>query len=46
MGSRLRPHIAEFVEAVGTITPGFAGPARDFTDERPHTRRITSWMAE
>ena len=46
MGSRLRLRIAECVEAVGTLALRFAGPASDFVDERPYTRRVASWMAE
>ena len=46
MGTRRRPHVdAEFVEAVGILTLGFAGPASDSADKGPNTRRIASWMA-
>ena len=46
MGSRLRPHVAEFVEAVGTLALRFAGSASDFVDEGPYTRRVAIWMAK
>ena len=46
MGIRLRPRIAECVEAMGSLALRFAGPASDFVDEGPHTQRVASWMAE
>ena len=47
MGTRRRPHVdAEFVEAVGVLALGFAGPASDFGNKSPNTRRVTSWVAE
>ena len=46
MGSRRRPHIAEFVEAADIFTLRFARPASDFVDKGPYGGRVASWMFE
>ena len=46
MGSRLRSHIAESVEAVSILTLRFARLGNNFVDEGPYTRREASWVAE
>ena len=47
MGIRRRPHGgAEFVEVVGILTLGFAGPLSNLVDNGLHARRVASWMAK